>query len=195
MSQDPLDSQPENRLAPSRGRLLISEPYLSDPYFRRTVILLCEHDERGSFGFVLNRFIDIGVQDLHLDLPTLETRIGIGGPVQSGSLFYLHTLGPHLEGSIPVVDDIHMGGDLSQLRDLLNADPRLVKHVRFFIGYSGWGEGQLARELDERSWLVAGSGTVPVMSTRDRDLWREALRGMGGTFATMANFPEDPSLN
>jgi putative transcriptional regulator len=175
--------------------LLLSEPYLSDPYFRRTVILLCDHNEEGSFGFVLNRFIDVGVEDLLEDMPGLDTRVSIGGPVQSGELFYLHTLGAHVEGSRPVIEDIHMGGDFGQLRSMLQNDPRLARHVRFFVGYSGWGREQLAREMTEGSWLVAEADRAHVMNVKEDDLWGHVLRDMGTDFAPLANFPEDPTLN
>ncbi|MBL7956365.1 MAG: YqgE/AlgH family protein [Flavobacteriales bacterium] len=190
-----LDFKPENNFQPARGRLLVSEPYLPDPYFRRTVVLLCDHNEEGSFGFVLNRRMDITINELMEDFPPVHAQVGIGGPVQSGELYYLHTLGAGVSGSVEVVDGIHMGGDYEQLRALLATDPRLCKQVRFFVGYSGWGPDQLAKEFGERSWLVAPARKRTVMDLRVETLWRNTLRGMGKAFAPLANFPEDPSLN
>ncbi len=195
MSRDPLELDPDNRLTPSRGRLLVSGPFLSDPYFRRTVVLLCAHDAEGSFGFVLNRSLDMDVMDLMENMPPIRSRVSIGGPVQSGNLYYLHTFGPRVEGSIPVVDDIHMGGDFEQLRDLLNTDPRLGRHVRFFVGYSGWGPAQLEKELGERAWLITTAQKRLIMGRASANLWAETLRGMGEDYAPLANFPEDPTLN
>ena len=190
-----LDLDPENGHQPAPGRLLVSEPYLPDPYFRRTVVLLCEHNAEGSFGFVLNRFIDMAIGDLMDDMPPIKSRISIGGPVQSSNLYYLHTLGKHIEGSVAVLDDVHMGGDFDQLRAVLTADPKLAKHVRFFVGYSGWSEGQLEKELGQRSWLVYPADKRRVMNTSLKDLWGDTLRGMGKAFAPLANFPDDPSQN
>lgn len=195
MSSDPLEFNPGNRIKPMRGRLLVSEPYLSDPYFRRTVVLLCEHNEEGSFGFVLNRFIDMDIHDLMENMPPIKTRISIGGPVQSGNLYYLHTLGKHLEGSKEVVDNVHMGGDFEQLRAVLTTDPELARHVRFFVGYSGWSEQQFEQELEQRSWLIAHGDKRRIMNTSGLDLWRDTLKSMGSEYAPLANFPEDPSLN
>ena len=195
MAKDPLELDPQNRLKPAAGRLLISEPYLPDPYFRRTVVLLCDHNDEGSFGFVLNRLTDMGVNDLLENLPQLGTPVGIGGPVQSNNLYYLHTLSDRLQGSQLVVDGVYMGGDFEQLRDLLAADARLTKHVRFFVGYSGWGKDQLDKELSERSWLVSEATKRRVMDVGNEDLWADVLRDMGGSFAPLANFPDDPSLN
>lgn len=195
MSIDPLEFDPPNPLPPAPGTLLVSGPFLADPYFRRSVILLCMHDAEGSFGLVLNRPIDMAVSDLMEDMPPVSSAVGIGGPVQSGNLFYLHTLGPRIEGSMKVVDDIHMGGDYDQLRAMLMAAPKLAKHVRFFVGYSGWGADQLNTEIEQRSWLIHPANKRTVMNVRTKDLWAETLRTMGPAYAPLANFPEDPSLN
>ncbi len=190
-----LDLDPRNKHRLASGRLLVSGPYLPDPYFRRTVVLLCEHNPEGSFGFVLNRPMDIAVNDLVQNMPPLQGKVSIGGPVQSDDLFYLHTLGPHVQGSVALVDGVYMGGDYDQLRAMLTTDPRLARHVRFFVGYSGWGEQQLDRELQERAWWVSRADRRRIMNARPDGLWGDTLRGMGPEYAPLANFPEDPSLN
>lgn len=195
MSSDLLDLDPDNPLEPARGRLLVSGPYLPDPYFRRTVVLLCEHDGDGSFGFVLNRAMAMQVSDLVPTMSAIHTRVNMGGPVHSDNLYFLHTLGTHVTGSAEVVDGVRVGGDHEQLRDLLLADPRLMRHVRFFVGYAGWGAGQLDREIEERSWFVAPGDKRSIMAPDDTDLWRTTLRRMGSAFGAIANFPEDPGLN
>ncbi|MFT3885871.1 MAG: YqgE/AlgH family protein [Flavobacteriales bacterium] len=195
MASDPLDLDPPNPYAPARGRLLVSEPYLTDPYFRRTVVLLCAHDDEGSFGFVLNRYIDMDVADLMENMPPINARVSIGGPVQSGNLYYLHAFGDRVDGSVEVLKGIHMGGDFEQLRSILATDPKLAKHVRFFVGYSGWGQDQLAKELEQRSWLISPADKRRVMNTTLKDLWADTLRGMGSAYAPLANFPDDPQMN
>lgn len=195
MAKDILDLDPLNRHKPARGRLLVSEPYLHDPYFRRTVVLLCDHNKEGSFGFVLNRHMDLAINDLMENLPPLGSRVSIGGPVQSGELYYLHTLGKYVLGSVEVVDGVHMGGDYEQLRAMLATDPKLSKHVRFFVGYSGWGKDQLEKELSEKAWLVAPADKKRIMAVNDDDIWRDTLKAMGKEYAPLANFPDDPSLN
>jgi putative transcriptional regulator len=195
MSADLLDLDPINTMPPARGRLLVSGPFLSDPHFRRTVVLLCEHDGNGSFGFVLNRMLETRVGDLVPDMPRIDDRVCLGGPVNGDNLYFIHTLGVHLKGGTQVVDDVHAGGDHDQLRDLLSADPRLARHVRFFIGYAGWEAGQLEREIAERSWFVTAGNKQVIMSVSGDRLWRDTLRGMGKAFAPLANFPDDPGLN
>ena len=186
---------PENKLAPERGRLLISEPFLTDPYFRRTVVLLCEHNDEGSFGFVLNKFIDVGVNELVDDIPQFSSRISMGGPVQSGNLYYIHTLGDRIEGSVEIVKGIYMGGSFDMLKILMNAGEIERHMIRFFVGYAGWGQDQLADEMKEKSWLVSPADPIAIMDSKKDDLWRETLLHMGDEYAMLANFPEDPSLN
>jgi putative transcriptional regulator len=195
MGRDILDLDPENRYRPAKGRLLVSGPYLSDPYFRRTVVLLCDHNEEGSFGFVLNRHMEMNVSDLVDNMPPIGSKVSIGGPVQSGDLYYIHTLGPHIEGSQEIVHGVYMGGEYEQLRAIMTTDPKLSRHVRFFVGYSGWGSDQLEGELEDKSWLITPGDKRTIMNTRSRDLWGETLRAMGKEFAPLANFPEDPTLN
>ena len=195
MPEKIINISPENKLPPERGRLLISEPFLPDPYFKRTVVLLCEHNNEGSFGFILNKFIDVEVNDLVDDLPNIETRISMGGPVKSGNLYYIHTVGNELPNSLEIVDGIFMGGDFEVLKDLLLLGKVKNGQIRFFVGYAGWGQDQLKEEMDEKSWLVTNSDIPSIMDINEDDLWRKCLLEMGNEFAMLANFPEDPSLN
>lgn len=190
-----IDFQPENKLVPKRGRLLISEPFLTDPYFKRTVVLICEHNEQGSFGFVLNRYIDIKIEDIMTDFPKMDTRISVGGPVQNENLFFLHTLGEELHGSSEIVPGIFLGGHFDILKDRIENGVIGSDQVRFFIGYSGWSENQLDDELKEKSWLVAPSAEIDLMDTDEDKLWAATIRSLGKDYAYLANFPEDPSLN
>lgn len=190
-----MDSNNNKILAPSKGRLLISEPFLNDPHFKRTVILLCDHNEHGSFGFVLNNYIRINLSDVIQDLVPFRSKISVGGPVQKDSIFYLHTLGEEVPGSIHVSEDIYMGGDFEILKSKINEGSLDNNSVRFFVGYSGWGKDQLAWELKEKSWIVSESTSEQIMNTKYDNLWSQSLRSMGSEFAILANFPSDPNFN
>jgi len=190
-----MDSENNKILAPAKGRLLISEPFLNDPHFKRTVILLCDHNEHGSFGFVLNNYIRINLSDVIEGLVPLNTKVSIGGPVQKDSIFYLHTLGESIPGSIHVSEDIYMGGDFEVLKSKLNHDLIKDNSIRFFVGYSGWGKDQLAWEMKEKSWIVSESTSEQIMNTKYDNLWSQSLRSMGSDFAMLANFPSDPNFN
>lgn len=184
-----------NKLDPAKGRLLISEPMLEDPNFSRTVLLLCEHNEEGSFGFVLNRSLDVRVHDFVEGMPDTDATVGFGGPVQNDALFYIHSLGERIGNSIPVMDGLYMGGDLEDLQELLMSGEADQSNLRFFVGYSGWGAGQLADEMEANSWIVAKSDVPTIMKADSESDWGEILRSMGKRYSMLANFPKDPSLN
>jgi putative transcriptional regulator len=192
---DKFNLKPDNILPPKQGRLLVSEPFQEDSYFSRTVILLCEHNEEGSLGFVMNNYVELNLSDLISNFPDSDSRLAIGGPVDNGKVFYLHRYGNKIKGSHHVVDDIYMGGDFNQLKNLMELEENTDQQLRFFIGYSGWSETQLEDELRQHAWYVSEVNDLALMDTNREDLWGSALRKMGGDFANLANFPTDPSLN
>ena len=184
-----------NRLRPEGGRVLISEPFLYDPFFKRTVVFLVEFDEEGALGFILNKPLKVLIHDIVEEFPYFQADVHFGGPVAEESLFYLHTIGEKLEGSKEVMPGLWWGSDFDQLKSMINTRQITPNDVRFFVGYSGWGEEQLATELEEQSWIVAETDAKQVMTGADEEFWAEKLKSMGSKFAIIANFPEDPSLN
>lgn len=177
------------------GRILIAEPFMADEYFQRKVVLLCAHDEEGSFGFILNKFVDIELTDIMREMPSLHNRIGIGGPVQNSNMYYIHTYGDMLPGSMEITEGIYVGGDFEVLKNLLLREDVDKTQIRFFVGYSGWDGEQLDEEISTDSWYVSEIGSLPLFETEQEDLWGIALKNMGGEFVKLANFPIDPSLN
>lgn len=183
-----------NQLKPEKGRLLISEPFLNDPNFERTVVLLCEHNQDGSFGFVLNKQSIVKIKDVLGDL-AVDSEAFIGGPVQQDTIHYLHRI-DHLPEAIPIADTIYWGGDFEALQSGLDIGTIQAADVRFFLGYSGWGAGQLEEEIKEDSWIVCDyiSSELLFDITPDQ-MWRQALSNMGGRFSVYSNYPIDPNLN
>lgn len=183
-------------LEPKPGSLLISEPFMHDSYFTRSVILLCDHNDEGSFGFVLNKYIETSSKDILPEISENEIKISIGGPVDNSNLFYIHNLGDKIENAIPVHSDLFIGGDFNQLKDLVNNDPSLLKRVRFFIGYSGWSPDQLKEEMKEKSWVVVDDiDAETILDTSDEALWQSLMKKLGGKFKLMSTFPVNPSDN
>lgn len=193
---DLFDFQKLNRLKPQKGRLLISEPFMEDEHFGRAVVLLGEHNEEGSFGFVLNHYVEqINLGDIMNDFPAFETRIANGGPVKTNNLYYIHTLGDQLPGSIPLVEGVYMGGSFEVLRELIEKNRVERNEVRFFLGYAGWAFGQLENEVKQNSWIIASCDGAEIMDTTNENLWETVLKRMGGEHKIISNFPENPSLN
>ena len=184
-----------NKIKPERGRLLISEPFLPDPNFERTVVLLCEHNEEGSFGFVLNKPSILKVNEVMEELTDLENLVFVGGPVQQDTLHFIHR-NAALDNAVEIVERIYWGGAFESLMLLLETKQITAGDVRFFLGYSGWGPGQLEAELDQDSWIVCDYVTDQLLfDTSSEVMWRKALENMGGRFSMYSKYPVDPRLN
>jgi putative transcriptional regulator len=180
---------------PSTGTLLIAEPFLKDPNFMRTVILLCEHQDEGSFGFVLNRELGSTLEELLPNVTQLHIPVYYGGPVQPDTLHFLHACPEGITGGLEVSEGVYWGGDFSQAMALLESGELDPDKIRFFIGYSGWTGGQLDNELKENSWLLAHSTKGLVFHNDHKEIWKDSLRHLGGEYEMMINFPTDPQLN
>ena len=145
---------PEDKI-PGKGKILISEPFLPDTFFNRTIVYLTDHNTEGSVGFILNRKLEIKVCDAISGFDRWKEYLGMGGPVAPDTLHYLHTLGEKIPKSVRVSENIYWGGDIDFIRDLISKRKILKSQIRFFLGYSGWSAGQLERELKENSWVIA----------------------------------------
>jgi putative transcriptional regulator len=180
---------------PTQGSLLISEPFLLDSYFKRAVVLLSEHDDKGTLGFILNKPTDVRLNDAVEDFPEFDAPLYFGGPVETDTLFYIHTLGEKLKGAKQIVDGIWWGGDYDELKFLIDTHQIRADQIRFYAGYSGWEPKQLEGELKEKAWLVSNANESFTFFDNPKVLWSQVLRSMGNEYAILANFPEDPNLN
>lgn len=185
----------QNKLKPERGRLLISEPFLPDPNFERTVVLLCEHNDEGSFGFVLNKPSILKVNEVMEEIGVVDNMVFVGGPVQQDTLHFIsRAIGA--TNAVEITDNIYWGGDFENLVTLTDTKQLLPADIRFFLGYSGWGPGQLDAELDQDSWIVCDYVTNQLLfDTPPELLWRKALDNMGGRYSVISNYPLDPRMN
>jgi len=177
------------------GILLISDPFLKDPNFIRTVVLLCEHKDEGSFGFVLNKTLDQKLGDLVTNAEGIRFPVYDGGPVQKDTLHFLHQCPSLITGGIEIVDGIFWGGDFENVLELLKEDKLSKNDIRFFLGYSGWSEGQLLGELNEKSWITREASKPLVFNMNTPQIWKAALQDLGGEYSQMINYPIDPQLN
>ena len=186
-----------NNVKPSKGKILISEPFLSDDIFSRSVVLLVQHnDEEGSMGFVLNKFVPENYypSEMKRDYP-FKINIAYGGPVEMDKLFYIHNLSPEeLPYSLEIMPGLFWGGDYEILRKKLINGEILPDQVRFFIGYSGWAPYQLQSELQRNSWIV-GEITPKQVLTPDVDLWKHVLNQFDLKYKLWAIYPQIPELS
>lgn len=180
---------------PGPGILLIAEPFLKDPNFMRTVVLLCDHQEEGSFGFVINKRYDYTLNELMNDIDHLKLPVFYGGPVQMDTLHFLHQYPDLIPGSHEIQKGIYWGGDFETAILLIQDGSIDTNKIRFFIGYSGWTKNQLDDEIKEKSWLTVQANNSIVFHTDEGSIWKESLKLMGGDFEQLVNYPIDPQLN
>jgi len=184
-----------SKLKPTKGMLLISEPILSDFYFNRSVVLLADHNEDGSFGLIINKPTDLKLSDISDDFSGIKARLFIGGPVKTDSIYFIHTRGDLVEGSSRIMEGLYWGGQAEELKDLILKKEISENDIRFFIGYSGWKPGQLNEEFDSQAWITAVSNSEQVLHSEPATMWRNLLKSLGKEYAMWVNYPADPTLN
>ncbi len=180
------------------GVLLVAAPWLKDPNFERTVVLLCMHGDDGTMGIVLNRPLGVTagqglagvVSPQRATMPLFN-----GGPVTPDNLFALHTLEALRAQSTAVCDDIHFVPGTDDLLGVLQGPPTDGETIRLFAGCAGWAPGQLEREIAENAWIVAPSQPPFIFATAPERLWGRVLRSLGPYMAFLARMPDDLRLN
>lgn len=177
------------------GKVLLAEPFMLDPNFKRSAVLLCEHNEEGSLGFIMNKPLNMQINELIEDFPEFEAEVFFGGPVQTDTIHYVHNVGDLLEESVLVIDGVYWGGDFEKLKFLIDSKLILPHNIRFFVGYSGWSEGQLMDEMTYGSWVLADMDANYLFKSKPKQLWRQVMYNKGDAYTVIAQMPEAPSWN
>ncbi len=177
------------------GILLIADPFLKDPNFMRTVVFLTEHREDGTIGFVVNRQYENTLDELLPEVEGYKLPVYYGGPVQMNTIHFLHRYPQEIPGGIEVMKGVFWGGDFDRVIDMINSGSADPDKIRFYIGYSGWSTGQLDMEMKEKTWLTVEATRRLLFHQKAEEIWKDALKHMGGDYEMMSNFPIDPQLN
>jgi len=179
----------------AKGKLLIAEPsILSDSSFNRSIVLLTEHNDDGSVGFIFNKPAPYTIRDL---IPEVDSTLKIyfGGPVSEDNLYFVHKIPELIPESIEIGNGIYWGGDFDTVHSLLKDDIISKHDIRFFLGYSGWSKKQLEEELLTTSWLIVENKFKNLFEISHNNFWKNELLKFGGIYKIWANAPKDPSLN
>ena len=182
-------------LLPKKGRLLIAEPsILNDNSFNRSIILLTEHTENNTIGFILNKPLSFTVNDL---VPEIDCSFPVyqGGPVEQDNLYFVHKVPELIPESIEVANGIFWGGNFESLKMLLNSQSLKTSDIRFFLGYSGWEGNQLEEELKTDSWFLSENNYSNIFAVDNATIWKNKLLEKGGKYKIWANAPSDIQLN
>ncbi|NUP94833.1 MAG: YqgE/AlgH family protein [Planctomycetaceae bacterium] len=181
------------------GVFLAAAPDLLDPNFMHSVVLLCSHSEEGAYGLVLNRASNFRAREVlgsHDTLSRSTLRVYVGGPVSLDTLQILHRAPDVIQGGLPLVPGLWIGGELDDIGRLCVDDPtRAERDVRLYLGYSGWGAGQLEGELSSGSWLPAPGKLERIFQFDTERLWRDVITDLGPEFRPLAFEPPEPEWN
>lgn len=184
-----------NNVLPSRGKILISEPFLYDPTFGRSVILLIDHTEEGSMGLIINKKLPLNVNDILQEFKYIDDiPLYKGGPVATDTLFYLHTLAD-IPGSLTVSKGLYLNGDFDAIKKYILQGNVIDEHIRFFLGYSGWESKQLNDEIKENTWIISKEENDYLMNAAPKEMWKQALKKLGNKYEAWSRFPQVPTLN
>ncbi|WP_149275514.1 YqgE/AlgH family protein [Pareuzebyella sediminis] len=183
-------------LKPKKGKLLIAEPTLTgDVSFNRSVVLLAEHNEEGSVGFILNKPLEYNISDLVTEIE-IPLQVYNGGPVEQDNLYFIHKVPELIANSVEISDGIYWGGDFDKTINLINKQIISEQDIRFFLGYSGWSSLQLDQELSSKSWVVVKNDYESDLIHKSSEaFWKEKMIELGGNYLLWSNSPENPSLN
>ncbi|MGB1349123.1 MAG: YqgE/AlgH family protein [Flavobacteriaceae bacterium] len=179
-----------------KGKILIAEPsIIGDISFNRSIILLVEHGNNGSIGFILNKPMNLNISDL---IPEIESNFKIynGGPVQQDNLYFIHKISDLIPESIMISEGLYWSGNFEYVLKLIKKGEINKNDIRFFLGYSGWDSNQLNNELNNNTWILAeNSHNKNIITAVDEVFWKNKMLDLGGEYSLWSNAPEYPSHN
>lgn len=184
-----------NNLIPSRGKILISEPFLRDEIFGRSVILLVDHNQEGTMGVVMNKQLPVMLNEIIHEFSYIDDiPLYKGGPLGTDTLFYVHTL-PEIPGALPIKKDLYLNGDFNEIKKYILQGNQIEGVIKFILGYSGWSPNQLLEEIQENTWIIGKGDITDLMFVKADNLWKVSLENLGSKYETWSRFPEVPSWN
>lgn len=183
-------------LKPAKGHLLVAEPsIIGDVSFNRSVVLLADHTENGSIGFILNKVLDFTLKDL---VPEVKGNFKVynGGPVEQDNLYFIHKVPDLIPQSIEIASGIYWGGNFEAVKELIEEDLISEEEIKFFLGYSGWDNEQLIEELNSHSWIILeNNNDKDIINHQPRTFWKDKMLQLGGNYVIWSNAPENPTYN
>lgn len=178
------------------GDVLISEPFLPDPNFSRSVVLITEFNEKdGAFGFIVNKPTELELSDVIDSFSHDGYIFHVGGPVNPETLFFLIGDTTLIPDARKVRNDLSWSGNFDEVRGLIGLGKIEPKDIKFFGGYAGWSPGQLEDEIKEKSWIIGKLSNQDILNGNPKEIWKKSLQHLGQQFSIMSTFPENPNMN
>ena len=178
-----------------KGTILLAEPFMMDSNFIKAAIIITDYHPTGTIGFILNKPINMKINDLLASFPEFESDVFFGGPVATDTIHFLHNLGDLLEGSKYITKGVYWGGNFEKLKFLITSGLVYPNQIRFYVGYSGWSPGQLEEEISTSSWVISESDPNYVFKSNSDGLWKQVMIDKGELYAILSELPENVNLN
>lgn len=179
---------------PKVGKLLISEPFNPEPNFKRSVVLISQHNPLGSIGFILNKPTQLRVDEALDDFPEFDAPVFWGGMLQLDSIYYIHTI-ESLEGKKKIADGIYWGGNYTQLKVLIETGQIDSTQIKFIAGFSAWEPEELEDQIRQNNWWLTNADLETTFMDEPTEVWGNVLQKTGHIYGIMNDFPEDPGIN
>jgi putative transcriptional regulator len=182
----------KNKIELKVGALLLAEPFLEDPHFRRSVVLVCERNKDGTLGFILNKPVGINISNLLSSFPEFKSEVYYGGPVQTDTIHYLHNKGDLIQDSVEIEKGLFWGGKFDEVIFCVENGLITPLDIKFFVGYSGWGQGQIEEEMSYNNWMIGEVDRNYVFNTNKseaKSLWSKVLENEGDVYSVIAQMP------
>ena len=195
MNKDELFKIQSNTLNIATGNVLISEPFMNDFHFRRSVILIIDHNEEGSLGVIFNKRLTIPFNEIVQGFPEFNADVYLGGPVETDRIFFIHTVGEMIPDSHLISNGLYWSGNINVLKSMIKMDLIKPHEVRFYVGYAGWDGGQLRNELKANTWVVGRFTAKQLLRTMPGKMWSDFVKQIGKRYALWDKFPVNPSEN
>ena len=195
MKKEELFKIQSNTLKVKIGDVLLSEPFMNDYYFRRSVILIIDHNEEGSLGVIFNKRLAIPFNEIVQGFPEFKADVYLGGPMETDRIFFIHTLGEMIPDSHKICGGLYWSGNISVLKTMIKLDLIKPHEVRFFVGYAGWDGGQLVNELKANTWLVGRFDSKVLLHAKPSKMWSNFVNQMGRRYSLWSSFPVNPEDN
>jgi putative transcriptional regulator len=178
-----------------QGDILLAEPFMTDSCFIKTAILITDYHPTGTVGFILNKPINMKLNDLVMNFPDFDAEVYFGGPVLTDTIHFLHNLGDLLENSRLVAKGVYWGGNFERLKFLIKSGLVASNQIRFYVGYSGWSPGQLEEEIESASWVISHNDPNYVFKSPSEQLWKKVMMDKGEIYSILSELPDNINFN
>ena len=183
-----------SRINLKKGYLLLAQPLLTDSYFNRSVILICDHNKNGTIGLQINKPLKSNIKSI-ISKPLIDQKVFLGGPVDK-NIFFLHKNNMFANDSVKINNHLFFSKNIDYIESLILDNKIQQNQFKLFIGYSGWDSGQLEEELNENSWIVVPKFDINIIFSKDyNNIWKEVLNNSSKIHKMFSNYPINPRLN